>query len=212
MRHGRGRRISALVRRIGSRYLPERGREVEKTDGSTAGRSSRHHFCAAPHRSTIGRGGRQTARAHHLRELLERAARDCFQRSQPTGLVTDLGRAESWAQFTLSRPTVLAHVGAFVNAYPPNYSAEGGSPFRTEIRRADVNGLPADGDPLAVAVMTDDHDAATWRYESAAFRLLLQPGTYFALVSADIPPDDDHAFPGGVLVGTDEGGAVTYLA
>jgi len=115
-------------------------------------------------------------------------------------------------KFTLSQPTVLAHVGAFVNAYPPNYSAEGGTPFRIEIRRADANGLPADGEPLAVAVMTDDHDAATWRYESAAFRLLLQSGTYFALVSADIPRDDDHAFPGGVLVGTDEGGVVTYLA
>ena len=116
------------------------------------------------------------------------------------------------SQFTVSQPTVLAHVGAFVNAYPSNYPAEGTRPFWIEIRRADANGLPADGEPLAVAFMTDDHDAATWRYESTAFRLLLQPGTYFALVSADLPPDDDRAVPGGVLLSANEGGEVTYLA
>jgi hypothetical protein len=114
-------------------------------------------------------------------------------------------------QFTVTRPTVLAQVGAFANAYASNYPTEG-RPFRVEIRRADADGLPADGAPLAVADLTDDHDASTWRYESAAFRVRLRPGTYFALVSADSPPLNDPPFPGGVLTSTNEGGEVSYLA
>jgi len=49
--------------------------------------------------------------------------------------------------------------------------------------------------------MTDDHDATTWRYETARFRLLLQPGTYFALVSTDAPRDFN---------GIDDGGGVLF--
>jgi hypothetical protein len=132
------------------------------------------------------------------------------------GYLPVLAEQSSGPRFTVTRPTLLAHVGAFVNPYPDNYTAKDEAPFRVEIRRADSTGLPVAGEPLQVAPMTDDFDRLTWRYESARFDVLLQPGTYFALVSADSPRRGgfDPAHPGGGLLNAthDSQGLPAYVA
>jgi len=152
-------------------------------------------------------------------------------RPEPTTLVNSLNASVDttfttrqvayfpiWAEqnlgprFTLAEPTLLAHVGTFADARPDNFSGDA-PPFWVEIRRADANGAPANGEPLAVASLSDDGDINTWRYESAQFRLRLQPGRYFALVSADAPTDlsSSNPDPGGVLVlAVDDNGALLW--
>ena len=80
-------------------------------------------------------------------------------------------------KFTLTQPTTLTEIGAFLNCDPPLCLT---LPFIVEIRPS-INGLPDPSTVLATFVLSDDNNPLVFSYESAAIDLLLQPGTYFAI-------------------------------
>ena len=88
-------------------------------------------------------------------------------------------------RFTLTQPTTLTEIGAFVNncssiiqGVPqcPNTL-----PLTVQIRPATTLGVPDASTVLASFTLSDDHDPLIVSYESVAINLPLQPGTYFAL-------------------------------
>lgn len=88
-------------------------------------------------------------------------------------------------QFTLTQPTTLTEIGAFVNSrciFTDDDVAlcSDPSPLIVQIRPA-LNGLPDPSTVLASFVLSHDNDPLVISYESVATNLLLQPGTYFAL-------------------------------
>ena len=97
-------------------------------------------------------------------------------------------------KFTLTQPTTLTEIGAFVNncisiinGVPlcPNTL-----PFIVQIRPA-TNGAPDASTVLASFVLSHDNDPLNVSYESVAINLLLEPGTYFALFA---PQGTDQGF------------------
>src|SRR5688500_1830047 len=102
-------------------------------------------------------------------------------------------------QFTLTQPTTLTEIGAFVNSRC--VSTEEGvplcsspSPLIVQIHPS-VNGVPDASTVLASFVLSHDNDPLVVSYESVAINLLLQPGTYFAL----FVPQADNA---GLFLGS----------
>ena len=88
-------------------------------------------------------------------------------------------------KFTLTQPTTITEIGAFVNNC---VSIIGGVPFcpntlplTVQIRPATTLGVPDASVVLASFVLSHDNDPLTVSYESVAINLLLQPGSYFAL-------------------------------
>ncbi len=79
-------------------------------------------------------------------------------------------------QFTLTQPTAVREIGAFLN------NTTGSSPFTVQIHRS------KDGAPYPDAIqknlrLSHDGDPLTVSYETVATRFVLDPGTYFALFS-----------------------------
>lgn len=87
-------------------------------------------------------------------------------------------------EFTLTQPTTLTEIGAFVN----NCSSIIGGvpqcpvtlPLTVQIRPS-INGVPDPSTVLGSFSLTHDNDPLTVSYESVALNLTLQPGSYFAL-------------------------------
>lgn len=87
--------------------------------------------------------------------------------------------------FTLAQPTVLTEIGGFVNAcstaqYPVCPAT---LPLTVQIRPS-LNGVPDPNTVIASFTLSDDGDPLIVSYESVAVDLTLQPGSYFALFSA----------------------------
>lgn len=80
-------------------------------------------------------------------------------------------------KFTLTQPTTLTEIGAFLNCDLPLCLS---LPFKVEIRPS-INGLPDPFTVLATFELSDDNNPLVFSYESVAVDLLLQPGTYFAV-------------------------------
>jgi hypothetical protein len=98
-------------------------------------------------------------------------------------------------KFTLTQPTTITEIGAFVNNC---ISIIGGVPLcpntlplTVQIRPAISLGVPNASVMLASFVLSHDNDPLTISYESAATNLLLQPGSYFALFA---PQGADQGF------------------
>ena len=122
-------------------------------------------------------------------------------------------------KFTLSQPTTITEIGAFVNNC---ISIIGGVPFcpdtlplTVQIRPATTLGVPDASVVLASFVLSHDNDPLTISYESVAINLLLQPGSYFALFA---PQGADQGFllrqatsPFGYLAGSIEMGVLFPL-
>ena len=83
-------------------------------------------------------------------------------------------------KFTLTQPTTLTEIGAFLNCEPPLCLTP---PFTVEIRPS-INGLPDPSTVLATFDLSDDNNPLVFSYESVAIDLLLQPGTYFAIFAS----------------------------
>jgi hypothetical protein len=97
-------------------------------------------------------------------------------------------------RFTVTVPSVITEIGAFVNIYTSN------APAVVQIR-PEVNGVP---DPSTVAqtlTLTSDGNPALFTYEKTTTEVFLTPGTYFALFG---PQGADE----GVLLGS----APSYMA
>jgi hypothetical protein len=90
--------------------------------------------------------------------------------------------------FTLALPTTITEIGSFVNNCSGVYCDAGPPPLTAEIRRA-VGGAPDPSNVIASFPLSDDGDPQLISYESAKPDLLLQPGSYFALFSAQRPED-----------------------
>lgn len=98
-------------------------------------------------------------------------------------------------RFTLTQPTTLTEIGAFVNncisfieGVPmcPNTL-----PLTVQIRPATMSGVPDASTVLASFTLSHDNDPLTVSYESVAINLLLQPGSYFVLFA---PQGTDQGF------------------
>src|SRR3954451_19660867 len=124
-------RISPLVRRIRSRYFaesnPRSGEDqMPRRLAAMLVIASALLFTAAPPGAAAGNRPEPTTFVNSLNAPPETVFSDRNLLAWfPIWAEQSLG-----PKFTLSQPTVLAHVGAFVTAYPPKYPAEGGSPFR----------------------------------------------------------------------------------
>jgi len=98
-------------------------------------------------------------------------------------------------KFTLTQPTTLTEIGAFVNNC---ISIIGGVPqcpntlpFTVQIRPATTLGVPNASVVLATFTLSHDNDPLTVSFESVSINLLLQPGSYFALFA---PQGADQGF------------------
>ena len=80
-------------------------------------------------------------------------------------------------KFTITQPTTLTEIGAFLNCSSPACA-----PLTVQIRPS-INGLPDTSTVLATFELSHDNDPLVFSYESVAIDLLLQPGTYFAIFS-----------------------------
>lgn len=122
-------------------------------------------------------------------------------------------------KFTLTQPTTITEIGAFVNncisivAGVPQ--CPNTQPFTVQIRPATTLGVPDVSVVLASFVLSHDNDPLTVSYESVATNLLLQPGSYFALFA---PQGDDQGvllnqatIPFNYLAGSIEEGVVFPL-
>jgi hypothetical protein len=83
-------------------------------------------------------------------------------------------------KFTLTQPTTLTEIGAFLNC---ELSLCLAPPLAVEIRPS-INGLPDPSTVLATFPLSDDNNPFIFSYESVAISLLLQPGTYFAIFTS----------------------------
>lgn len=95
-------------------------------------------------------------------------------------------------QFTLLDNMVLTGIGAFLN----NCGVVAGIPqcpnrlpYIVEIRPS-IGGIPDPSTVLASFVLTDDNDPRVVSFESVAFRLALEPGSYFALFALQQTSDE----------------------
>ena len=96
-----------------------------------------------------------------------------------TSLITN-GFFPMGPKFTLTQPTTLTEIGAFLNC---ELSLCLAPPLTVEIRPS-INGLPDPSTVLATFPLSDDNDPFVFSYESVAINLLLQPGTYFAIFAS----------------------------
>jgi hypothetical protein len=85
-------------------------------------------------------------------------------------------------QISLTQPTVLTEIGTFLN------SPTGSGPFTVRIYRSKA-GLPDPQALLTTLILSHDREPLVVSYESVSTRLVLAPGTYFALFA---PPDGDN--------------------
>lgn len=106
-------------------------------------------------------------------------------------------RSHVGVRFTLTQPTVLTEIGAFVNNC---HTISGGvpqcpetQPFIVRIHPAAGNGGPDLSTTLAILVLSHDDDPLVVSYESVATHLRLEPGTYFTMF---VPQGED----GGILL------------
>ena len=122
-------------------------------------------------------------------------------------------------KFTLTQPTTLTEIGAFVNncdsiilGVPqcPNTL-----PLTVQVRPATALGVPDASTVLASFTLSHDNDPLIVRYESVAINLPLQPGSYFALFA---PQGTDTGLllsqatiPFGYLAGSIEEGVLNPL-
>ena len=100
-------------------------------------------------------------------------------------------------QFTLLDNMVLTGIGAFLN----NCGVVAGIPqcpnrlpYIVEIRPS-IGGIPDPSTVLASFVLTDDNEPRVVSFESVAFNLALEPGSYFALFALQQASDE------GILLG-----------
>jgi hypothetical protein len=108
--------------------------------------------------------------------------------------IIDVGHGEFFQfvgpQFILAKPTLLRSVGGFVNScgtVDGSGRCRDGSPVGVQIRpKAVASAGPDRQRVIASSVLSSDHDPNLISFESTSFRLLLQPGTYFALFT--LPP------------------------
>ena len=91
-------------------------------------------------------------------------------------------------EFTLTQPTTLTEIGAFVNSrcvIPDSGVPQCSSPDPLIVQiRPSINGVPDASTVLASFVLSHDNDPLVVSYESVAVNLTLQPGSYFALFVA----------------------------
>jgi hypothetical protein len=85
-------------------------------------------------------------------------------------------------QISLTRLTVITEIGTFLNR------ATGSGPFTVRIYRSKA-GLPDPHALLTTLSLSHDRDPLVVSYESVSTRLVVGPGTYFALFA---PPDGDN--------------------
>lgn len=97
-------------------------------------------------------------------------------------------------QFTLTRPTTITEIGAFlnnckaINAGIPE--CPGTLPFVVQVRPS-KDGVPDGSTILASFTLSHDNDPLVISYESVAIDLTLGPGTYFALFA---PQGSDEGY------------------
>jgi len=94
-------------------------------------------------------------------------------------------------KFTLTQPTTLTEIGAFVHSISNR-------PIIVEIRPA-TNGLPDASTVIASFLLSNDNDPVFVSFESVAINLRLEPGTYFALF---VPQTGDQGFLLGESIGS----------
>jgi hypothetical protein len=87
-------------------------------------------------------------------------------------------------QFTLTAPTVITEIGAFLNNCTNTtgnpFDCPPGHPFQVEIR-ASIDGVPDPAHVLATFTLSSDGHPLVVSYESVDPELTLDAGTYFAL-------------------------------
>jgi hypothetical protein len=103
-------------------------------------------------------------------------------------------------KFTLTQPTTLTEIGAFVNTCAINSVplCPPAAPLTVQIRPAPTD--VSDASPvLASFVLSSDNDPLLVSFESVSVNLPLKPGTYFAVFSPQkIDPDNNDV---GILLG-----------
>lgn len=125
-------------------------------------------------------------------------------------------------KFTLTQPTTLTEIGAFLNNCASIIAGvpqcPNPSPLTVQIRPATTLGVPDTSTVLASFTLSHDNDPLTVSYESVAINLLLQPGTYFALFAPSPGDTDDVGLllsqatvPFNYLAGSIEEGALRPL-
>lgn len=97
-------------------------------------------------------------------------------------------------EFTLTEPTVLTEIGAFVNNCKSIISGRplcpNTLPFTVQIRPS-INGVPDTSTVLATFILSHNRSPVIISYESVTINFALEAGTYFALFA---PQDDDAGF------------------
>ena len=94
-------------------------------------------------------------------------------------------------KFTLTQPTTITEIGAFVHSF-------NNQPIIVEIRPS-TNGLPDVSTVLASFVLSNDGDPVFISFESVSVNLHLEPGMYFALFA---PQPGDQGFLVGTAIGS----------
>jgi hypothetical protein len=85
-------------------------------------------------------------------------------------------------EFTLANTTVITEIGAFLNFCTDVPQCGTSLPSTVQIRRS-VNGVPDSTSVLATFLLSQDNDPRIYSFESAQPNLILEAGSYFALIA-----------------------------